>query len=191
MPLPLSFTCTSTGAPSPSCAYFERTKWDNPYKCNRSKKSEVLKHGGMVIHTKFSNTHYLSHNLQRSFSSLLCINCELCGLSNSQPTALKAWTICLNLKLTHLFQIVCGICSCATWKSTGPWRCADLVRVKVFAWWSDNLSHKGGVLDIFIVAENMHRILPRLRGPVAHITWSITFVVTLNLGLRWTFHRKT
>lgn len=68
---------------------------------------------------------------------------------------------------------------------------ANLVWVEVFAWWVDNLSHEGRVLDVLIVAEHMHSILPRLCGPVAYVTGPVTLVVTFNLGLRWTFHRKT
>lgn len=41
---------------------------------------------------------YLSNNLERSVSSLFGVHCELCGLSNSQTTALEARTIRLNLK---------------------------------------------------------------------------------------------
>lgn len=69
--------------------------------------------------------------------------------------------------------------------------CADLVGVEVFAWWVDNLSHEGGVLDVLAVAQYMNGILPRLRGPVAHVAGSIALIVTFNLGLRWTFHRET
>lgn len=65
---------------------------------NRTRRSDTCKISGhMLLHTQ----PYLSHNLKRGFSSLLGINCELGGLSNSQTTALKAWTIRLNLEETH------------------------------------------------------------------------------------------
>lgn len=83
------------------------------------------------------------------------------------------------------------LCNCTTWKCTCPCMSADLVRIEVFAWRSDNLGHKGRVLDVFVIAKHMHGIFSRLCGPVANITGSITFVVTFNFGLRWTFHRKT
>lgn len=144
---------------------------------------------------------YLGHDLQRSFSSLLGINCELSGLSNSQTTALKAWTIGLNLELTHLLSFKNRIMALTKmifmFKDVSSCMCARvpvceyLVRVEVFAWRVDNLSHKGRVLNVFAVAEDMHSILPRLCGPVAHVTGSISLVVTFNLGLRWTFHRKS
>lgn len=72
-----------------------------------------------------------------------------------------------------------------------PWVCVHLVRVEVFAWRVDNLSHERRVLDVFAVAEHVHSILSRLCGPVAHVTGSIALVVTFNFGLRWAFHRET
>lgn len=81
-------------------------------------------------------------------------------------------------------------CSCTTRECMCPWVCAHLVRVEVFAWWVDNLSHKGRVLDVFVVAEHVHSILARLCGPVAHVTGPIALVITFNLGLRWTLNRK-
>lgn len=66
-----------------------------------------------------------------------------------------------------------------------------LVRVEVFGRRIDNFSHERRVLDVFVVAEYMHGILPGLCGPVAHVTGSVTLVVTFDLGLRWTFHRET
>ena len=47
------------------------------------------------------------------------------------------------------------------------------------------------MLDVFIVTEHMHSILPSLSGPVAHVAGAITLVVALDFGLRWTLHRKT
>lgn len=68
---------------------------------------------------------------------------------------------------------------------------AYFVGVEVFPWWVDNLSHERGMLDVLVVAEHVDGVLARLRGPVAHIAGSIAFVVTFDLGLRWTFHRET
>lgn len=52
--------------------------------------------------TAAADTHtHLSRNLQRSFPSLLGVDCELCGLSNSQAAALEAWTEGLDLEQTH------------------------------------------------------------------------------------------
>lgn len=67
---------------------------------------------------------------------------------------------------------------------------AHLVWVEVFARSSDDLSHEGGVLDVFIVAEHVNGVLTRLCGPVAHITGSVPFVITFYLRLRWTLNRE-
>lgn len=63
-----------------------------------------------------------------------------------------------------------------------------LVGVEVFGWWVDDLGHEGRVLDVFAVAQHVHRVLAGLGGPVAHVTGPVALVVTLDLGLRRTFH---
>lgn len=69
--------------------------------------------------------------------------------------------------------------------------CIYLIRVEIFPWWGNDLSHEGGVLDVFLVAEHVHGVLSRLCGPVANITRAIALIVALNLGLGWTLHRET
>lgn len=66
-----------------------------------------------------------------------------------------------------------------------------LVRVEVLSWRVDNLSHERRVLDVFVVAQYMHSILSGLSGPVAHVTGSISLVITFNFGLRRAFNRET
>lgn len=66
-----------------------------------------------------------------------------------------------------------------------------LVWVKVLARSGDDLHHEWRVLDVFALAENVHGVLAGLGGPVADVARAVALIVTLNLGLRWTFHRKT
>lgn len=51
-------------------------------------------------------------------------------------------------------------------------------------WWGWlDVGDERRVPDVFIIADDMHSILPRLRGPVPHVTGAVTFVITFNLGL--------
>lgn len=58
-----------------------------------------------------------------------------------------------------------------------------LVREAVRWGWLD-VGDEGRVSDVLVITDDMHRILPRLRGPVPHVTGAIPFVITLDLGLR-------
>lgn len=58
-----------------------------------------------------------------------------------------------------------------------------LVREAVRWGWLD-VGNEGRVSDVLVITDDMHRILPRLRGPVPHVAGAIPFVITLDLGLR-------
>lgn len=52
-------------------------------------------------------------------------------------------------------------------------------------WWGWlDVGDERRVPDVLIVTDDMHSILPRLRGPVPHVTGAVAFVITFNLGLR-------
>lgn len=46
-----------------------------------------------------------------------------------------------------------------------------------------DVGNERAILDVLIITNHMHRILARLRGPIANIARAIPLVVTLNLGL--------
>lgn len=46
-----------------------------------------------------------------------------------------------------------------------------------------NVGDERRVPDVLIITDDMHGILPGLRGPVPHVTRAVAFVITLNLGL--------
>lgn len=54
-----------------------------------------------------------------------------------------------------------------------------------------NLSHVRRFRDVFAVAEDVHRILARCFGVVAHIGRAIAVVVALDLGLRRAFNAES
>lgn len=67
---------------------------------------------------------------------------------------------------------------------------ADLLREDVIGCRKD-VGHKGAVLDIFIITNDMDRVVARLGGPVENIARSITFVVAFDLSLRRALDGKT
>lgn len=50
---------------------------------------------------------------------------------------------------------------------------------------------EGAIFDVFIIADDVHSIVTRLSGPVAHITGAITLIITFNSGLRRPFDGET
>lgn len=54
---------------------------------------------------------------------------------------------------------------------------------KAVGWGWLNVGYERRVPDVLIVTDDMHSILPRLRGPVPHITGAVPFVITFYLGL--------
>lgn len=46
-----------------------------------------------------------------------------------------------------------------------------------------DVGNEGRVLDVLIITDDMHGVLPGLCGPVPHIAGAIPLVITLDLGL--------
>lgn len=49
--------------------------------------------------------------------------------------------------------------------------------------WLD-VGNEGRVSDVLVITDDMHSVLPRLRGPVPHVTGAISLVITFDFGLR-------
>lgn len=53
-----------------------------------------------------------------------------------------------------------------------------------------DMSHKGTVFDVFIVADNVHGVVAWFCRPIGHIAGAVALVVTLDLGLGWSLNGK-
>lgn len=49
--------------------------------------------------------------------------------------------------------------------------------------WLD-VGNEGRVSDVLVITDDMHSVLPRLRGPVPHVTGAIALVIAFDFGLR-------
>jgi len=60
---------------------------------------------------------------------------------------------------------------------------SDLLRVAAVVVGRD-ASHEGAVLDVLLVAGHVHRVLARLRRPVADVARAVVLVLAVDFGLR-------
>lgn len=127
---------------------------------------------------------HLSIELQISLASCTGINGELRGLVHDATRGLQAGSKGLHLSRGKRgglgWRLEEGLLapSQAGVRELGP----HLVREAIGWGWLD-VGNEGRVSDVFIIADDMHGILPRLRGPVPHVAGAISLVVTLDLGL--------
>lgn len=96
---------------------------------------------------------HLGIELQVSFACCTGIDGELCGPIHDAACGLQA-----RPKGLHLVREAVG-------------------------WGGVDVGDERGVPDIFIVTNDMYRILPRFGGPITHIAGAVPFVITLNFGL--------
>ena len=47
----------------------------------------------------------------------------------------------------------------------------------------EDVGHEGAVLDVLVVADDVHGVVAGLRGPVAHVAGAVAAVVAFDLGL--------
>lgn len=126
-----------------------------------------------------------------SSTGFTSIDCKLGRFVYDASGWLQSRAVALDL---HMNMSFCHCCPLSFLNSLckllvdSHW--ANLLREDVIAC-RKNVGHKGAVLDIFIITNDMDSVVARLGGPVENITRSITFVVAFDLSLRWALDGKT